>query len=128
LLVLLTVFALLACPFNCMGNAAVCDAEDERPTRCSCCHHSPEEGSSDSGRPAAPDDDCGCSNCLCRGAILPDDHPLDVADAVLELPPSDAPAMATGRAGALRVTAGSFPPYDLQSGRLIRFALQSLQL
>lgn len=131
--VLLTIGALLLCPFNCMGRVAVRDADGDRAQGCRCCHSQelPSE-SGDSQRnesPAVPDDDCGCTNCLCRGAVLPDDHPpLDVADAMLELPPVDALATTRIAAGKRRVTAGSFPPHALQSGRLIRFALQSLQV
>ena len=130
---LLTISALLLCPFNCMGTIAVRDVDGEAVKACRCCSSqcpASENGSShESQSPSTPDDECSCTNCLCRGAILPDDHLLlDVADAVLELPPADALAPAFVSAGVSRATAGSFPLYALQSGRLIRFALQSLQV
>ena len=131
--VLLTISALLLCPFNCMGTIAVRGGDGEAVKACPCCHPQSlpcENGDSqESQSPSTPEDECSCTSCLCRGAILPDDHlPLDMADVLLELPPADALAPALAPAGMFRAAAGSFPPYALQSGRLIRFALQSLQV
>lgn len=131
--VLLTVTALLVCPFNCLGHAAAQDAQaGSKPAkRCACCrHHRPRSRSADKQEDPspAPCDDCQCGNCLCRGAILTDHDllSLDVDGAAFGPVPCDLPVAAWDAAPAPRVAADESPPSLGPSGRLIRFALQSL--
>jgi hypothetical protein len=65
------IFALLICPFRCMGAFADASAEDAAP-KCSCCHHASENSSSPE-QPMEGSGDCGCASCLCHGAVRGDD-------------------------------------------------------
>lgn len=65
------ILALLICPFRCMGVFADASAEDAA-SKCSCCHHASQNGSSPD-QPGDGSEDCGCASCLCHGAVRGDD-------------------------------------------------------
>lgn len=69
----LTVIAtLLICPIRCMGALPTSAGAAEQP-RCHCCQHvRQDESSSDQNLPAHSGG-CGCTSCLCHGAVRGDD-------------------------------------------------------
>ena len=127
--VLFVGYALLACPYRCLGQAAAECTGAEQTRSCSCCDHSdgsdhPENERQKSPAPAEP---CKC-NCLCQGAVLSKDDVLQAADwqplflAVLPASAAEAPL------GLAAVPCDFRSQAALQSGRSLRFALQSLQI
>lgn len=79
---LLLIASLVTCPFRCSGMVGVAYADAEQISACSCCTSRceiPPLSASETGPvqqdqvPSAPDSDCQCGNCLCKGAVLTDD-------------------------------------------------------
>lgn len=126
--VLLVSYALLACPYRCLGSSPVKCAPSEQARSCSCCDRELEAAGTDNGQDTpAPDEPCKC-NCLCQGAVLSkDDLPLTadwpaLFSAVL---PGD---LVAASEGTPRLTRDRKPRSAAASGRTLRFALQSLQI
>ena len=129
LYVLLTSYALLACPYRCVGSSSVKCASAEPTRTCSCCDAEPnlsaDVNPQDTRVPAEP---CKC-NCLCQGAVLSKD---DVVLLTGDL--SRAGLFAAALPVDLAVASGTTPDCDGRSdctapaGRNLRFALQSLQI
>lgn len=134
--ILLTTASLLVCPLNCLGHAAGNSdgAEPKQAQGCRCCQHATQSTTAASGpaqgddSPSAPNDDCGCGNCLCRGAILTeDDLPVDAAAGALFPAPTDELAVGILAAEIGLFSAADSPPSDFKSsGRQIRLVLESL--
>lgn len=133
--ILFMITALLACPFNCLGHPACGGAVVGQELGCGCCQWAADADAATNsdlpqGDPSAPCDDCcQCGNCLCRGAILADNSSLSkIASGTLlfaslnDVIPGLAPVT-----GAFPVTHAS-PPLTLRAGRLLRFAIESLQV
>ena len=131
LYVLLTSYALLACPYRCLGSLPPEGSSAESAQSCSCCGRQPDSAvSTDRHAPPAPVEPCQC-NCLCQGAVLSkDDALLLTADsswtglvaAILPAGPITAPGGPAVAKWERRF--GGAPA----SGRMLRFALQSLQI
>src|SRR5690606_22340555 len=80
---LLLIASLLACPFRCAG---VTGADAALTSSCSCCASHGEIPSlpatdpiQQDQQPSAPSDECQCGDCLCEGAVLTDDDPIQDA-------------------------------------------------
>lgn len=134
--ILVTIAALLACPFNCMGQLTGREQAGQ-VQGCGCCRRqcppaADSEATTDSDpserSPAAPGDDgCECGNCLCRGALLTDDDlPRDLASCAFFPAPSVAWLSFAPAAGGF--TGDLLLPHASLSGRLLRLALESLQI
>lgn len=68
---LLLIFAILACPFNCMGAFEGENLQSVTSPACSCCSNvSFEPDTAPFGLPESSDDDCPCLACFCSGAVL----------------------------------------------------------
>jgi hypothetical protein len=80
------IFALLICPFRCMG-AFASDCAAVSAHQCSCCHHA-QQGDGDQDVPADHSDDCGCENCLCHGAVRGDDASSLLIDTAIVFSPA----------------------------------------
>lgn len=128
--VFLVSYALLACPYRCLGSSPTKCASAEQARTCSCCDVGSDSAATEDGENApAPSEPCKC-NCLCQGAVLSKDDVLlaagwDLAGLFESVLPPNLVAVSEG----LSAPAGdrsreSAPP----SGRLLRFALQSLQI
>lgn len=130
---LLLIFAILACPFNCMGALSEGNAQTAISPGCSCCSHgSSGERSAPDRLPNSPDDDCQCPTCFCNGPVLPSDgvardlgddgphssHAVLVENLQGESPLTSA-ALADGCSG---------PPTSLPSGRYVRILHESFLL
>ena len=69
---LLLTFAILTCPFNCMGAFEGGVVQTVNSSACTCCSHgSSAENSTPNQVPHAPGDNCPCPMCFCNGAVLP---------------------------------------------------------
>lgn len=79
-------FAILACPFNCMGAFCGGDAQIAASPECSCCSHiAVEPANAPNQLPQSPGDDCPCCECFCHGAVLTSDSlSRDIADDELQ--------------------------------------------
>ena len=79
---LLLIFAILACPYNCMGAFEGESLQSVATPACSCCSSvSFEPDTAPFGLPESPDNDCPCPTCLCSGAVLvADSLSGDIAD------------------------------------------------
>jgi len=78
---LILIFAVMACPLNCMGALSESDAPSMSTSACGCCsHHAAERDSEPVGAPDSPNHDCPCPTCLCNGAVLlADDVAFDLS-------------------------------------------------
>lgn len=71
---LLVIFALLICPFRCMG--AFCAGEESAEgmvATCKCCHHASSTEADQQENDPAPDEPGACDSCLCHGALRGED-------------------------------------------------------
>jgi len=144
--VLLTITALLVCPFNCYGPTSAASPRATASRSCQCCQakrlvkRSLSVGQSsskcalelteDSSRDDGPDRGGACQNCLCRGAISKlDGLEIDVA-AALAVPLADLVAvMATLTLPmACDRDRGESDTLASASGRMLRLRQQSLLL
>ena len=129
----LLIVSMLSCPFRCSLITA-CDPV-EAAQSCSCCEHAASIGAETLNHtagdredtPAVPEEDCGCSNCPCNGAVLTDDWIGDAflaSHVVTELwPPAADLVLAEPRA------MDSNPlPLSALTGRSTRLVLRSLQI
>jgi len=91
LLILTVIASLVWCPIRCLASAApsVSDAtEKSTPRKCACCRYraaDAETPASKSSPPAQQSDDCNCPDCLCKGAVLGSEVPVDVAVSIAPL-------------------------------------------
>lgn len=130
-----TVAALLACPFNCLGHRAGGCAGAERSKTCACCRHRCERPSpriadartNQQPTPEAPGDECQCGNCVCHGAVLTGGQPeLIAAPTVLWLDVVNLSSGTLAITARAVVAADESPPRARPTGRMLRHALQSL--
>ena len=130
---LLLSFAILACPFNCMGAFAGDDAQTLALPECSCCSHvSFEPNTAPNRLPESPDDDCPCPTCFCNGAVLPSDIlSCNIADDELQPCYSLVVASLPGESQSTSLSAAladqHFPTF-LPSGRFVRILHESFLL
>lgn len=71
-LTVLLLFGLLACPVRCASGSAEFWTDGSKDASvCSCCQHDSALADQDrsSGAPRPVEQDCGCTDCLCEGAI-----------------------------------------------------------
>ena len=124
-LALVVTFSLVACPVRCM--AAACSAESvTSPPACACCASQLAAEMPEAPTPEMPaEEDCGCGQCVCHGAIVCEAVaiPSLIADAGL---PSFAVAglAAAINADTTRFVMASSPPPPL-TGRTLRILTQS---
>lgn len=91
LLILTVVASLVWCPVHCLAGVepSVSTAtEKSAPRKCSCCRHRTDAAETASPKSSAPTErsgDCDCSNCLCEGAVLGSDVPVDAFVAITSL-------------------------------------------
>jgi hypothetical protein len=136
-----TVFALLLCPYRCMGGltagtASASAPSDERPRSCRCCTHRPADGTPADEAPGGPmpgELPDGCCACLCEGATVGEDD--DVLRAAMHPPEYDAPPPETALTalflpapGLTFDSGGTPPPHTRPAGRILLFAVRSLRL
>lgn len=128
LVALLLIVNLLTCPLRCVTCEPHAASSDESEcATCDCCSHCEETAPGDPEPPV--DQDCGCKNCICEGAI--------VASSV-ELPPAVDTVFWFQRihfelrspVGSLFFIDGSSlgPVAHMFSGRDARIAYQSWQI
>lgn len=130
---LLLIFAILACPLNCMGAFEGGDAQTVASQACSCCLNvSFEPDTAPNRLPESPDDGCPCPTCFCSGAVLVvDSLSGDIADdasqpsfdlvaAILTVESQSTMLSATLAAHAV--------PTFLRSGRFVRILHESFLL
>jgi len=130
---LLLIFAILACPFNCMGAFKGGDAQTVASPACTCCSNvSFEPDTAPNRLPESPDDDCPCPTCFCNGAVLPADSlsgditddesqpSFDLVAASLTVESQSTMLSATLSAHAV--------PTFLRSGRFVRILHESFLL
>ena len=148
--VALTIFALLACPMRCSGGfsalSSIPEGHVQPVRRCACCQRRAKQNlakqdfanraqadqaadRSSGGLPVPrDDDDCGCANCLCRGAVLSQKvafHPTIASEAFIAVPVTG--PLAAGIPACAAAGRGGPPhPDAFPAGRQLRFALQSL--
>lgn len=130
---LLLSFAILACPFNCMGAFGGGDTQIAASSDCSCCSHVAVEPTTAPDRlPESPVDDCPCPTCFCNGAVLPSDSLSgDIADD--ELQPSFDLVVASlavefqSTTSSATLSAHALPTI-LLSGRFVRILHESFLL
>lgn len=123
--ILLLVAALATCPLRCLAQQRAAGGEAGGPQGCACCSHERDES------PATPQpaEDCGCPDCLCRGAIV--ENAVGLPDAGRDAPEfSFVPVRLAGdlRLPTQRVEASPSPPLLTSSGWLVRVAIQSFLL
>ncbi|MEX0703337.1 MAG: hypothetical protein WD069_14680 [Planctomycetales bacterium] len=123
--ILLLVAAVATCPFRCLAQPRAAGAEAGSPRGCACCPHEREQS------PATPQpvDDCGCPDCLCRGAIV--EEAAGLLDARQDVPDfTFVPVQVAGDLHwpARRVEASPSPLFLMSSGWLVRVAIQSFLL
>lgn len=129
---LLLSFAILACPFNCMGAFEGGDAQTVASPACSCCSNvSFEPNTAPNRLPESPDDDCPCPTCFCNGAVLPADSLAGDVDDGLQ--PSDSLVVASlegesqSTSASVALADRHFPTF-LLSGRFVRILHESFLL
>ncbi|MEX0715634.1 MAG: hypothetical protein WD066_03570 [Planctomycetaceae bacterium] len=121
--ILLLVAALFTCPFRCLAEAQAGSFGEEKA--CACCDHEQENAPSS----PLPAEDCGCPDCLCRGAIIEDSAGLlDAGQSVPDANCVTVNSAADVHLPAPRVEASSAPPPLMSAGRLLRVAIRSFQL
>jgi len=136
LIALSLIFAILACPLNCLAttfatSSTQADGVSQPAAHCCCCKHcqpAPEADSSPlSGFPEK--DDCTCPSCVCAGAVVETDEcaiNLDESNYGFVIPMTNS----LGSDGELSVaSAWSIPPLALLwTGISMRIRHKSLQL
>lgn len=130
---LLLSFAILACPFNCMGAFDGGDAQSTSSPACTCCSHDlPAENSAPNQVPHSPDDDCPCPTCFCNGAVLPSgDLAGDIANDELQPSCYLEVAILLGDSQSTSLSASLADlhfPTSLPSGRFVRILHESFLL
>ena len=91
LLTLTVVASLVCCPLRCLAGVELSVStatEKTAPRKCSCCRHraaDTETASSKSSSPVERSGDCDCANCLCEGAVLGSNVPVDAFVAIAPL-------------------------------------------
>ena len=134
--VLLTIAAMLACPYVCMAKVSAHGAPVEQRAACSCCQHASRCPVGESNpveterRGGAPVEACDFM-CLCKGAIYTENNPKFVLEEqTASVVCLDFTCIVQADAGSQ--SAPSFteapPPPKLCSGRSIRLAISSLLL
>jgi hypothetical protein len=68
--------AIVACPFVCRGDAAVCDVDGTAQLSSCCSHRSPAERSGEPAERSDEPSDSACQ-CICSGAIVEQSVALD---------------------------------------------------
>lgn len=90
-LILAVIASLVWCPMWCLAGVASSistAAEKPAPRKCACCRHrsaDTEKPASSSSTPVEQSDDCDCPDCLCKGAVLTSDVPVDAVVAIAPL-------------------------------------------
>ena len=141
---LLLIAAFLVCPMRCMGALDGASVQGSPRSDPGCCSHCSQpldhvgrgndDGRENDSRGGAPAEDCGCGNCLCRGAVVADDDSLSFHPLELSLDQQQ-PAPAAARVSAPAATsifvhaaACALPEFSQRGGRAIRISHQSLLL
>lgn len=91
LLILTVVASLVWCPVRCLASvASSVSSVTEKPAarKCACCRHRAADAETAASKPSTPiqqSGDCDCPDCLCKGAVLGSNVPVDVAVAITPL-------------------------------------------
>ena len=131
----LLLLGLLTCPVRCaLGAVGASGSPSQATVRCSCCKAAADAGQqevSSEEDPQPAEDDCGCTDCLCQGAISEAASHRDLAEDLTASATADllSPALLLdqlGPSGAPRTVGGDQPPASwCWSGRQTRIAHQS---
>lgn len=131
----LLIVGLLLCPYRCMGGIGAACADGGARPECSCCQHchpTAVTGTQHGERPESPRpaDDCGCSTCLCKGAVLSQKALLADLDACCWWATDAQPAsdVASTVGDSLVRFAGDDMHSIALSGRALRLVIESLQV
>lgn len=132
--IILTIGALLVCPFRCSGmlttDASMSKGGLKAASGCRCCRCSQRRASEENSDrvPSRHSNDCGCSNCLCHGAVTTTKVSLPIADLCefwVDASIACEEAATIELAASLRLDEG-ISPSAWPDGRTLRHALQSL--